>query len=100
MVLELLLDVPEMLLELLDLSWRSWRSFHRAEGPNRGAPRQRSSSLKDPPCGGVFIQWAGGTFKWIIRSCSRGVGRQTDGRQVQELQEHLQDVQEELQDHF
>ena len=26
-VLELLLDVPEVLLEVLDLSWRSWRWF-------------------------------------------------------------------------
>ena len=34
MVLELLLDVLVMLLEVLDLSWRSWRSFYRAEGPN------------------------------------------------------------------
>ena len=27
MVLEVLLDVLEMLLEVLDLSWRSWRWF-------------------------------------------------------------------------
>ena len=33
-VLDLLLDVLVMLLEVLDLSWRSWRSFYRAEGPN------------------------------------------------------------------
>ena len=26
-VLEVLLDVPEVLLEVLDLSWRSWRWF-------------------------------------------------------------------------
>ena len=29
-VLEVLLDVPEVLLEVLDLSWRSWR---RSWGP-------------------------------------------------------------------
>ena len=33
MVLELLLDVLEMLLELLDLSWRSWTW---PEGPSTG----------------------------------------------------------------